>query len=52
MPLEANEVFIAPDIGRLSQTYNTLHGSPIAQTNDDIKVSLENMLPVDILQLD
>ena len=45
-----NEVFIAPDIERLAQTYYTLHDSPTAQTNDDVKVLLENVLPADIPQ--
>ena len=28
MPLGVNEVFIASDIERLTQTYDTLHDSP------------------------
>ena len=44
MPLDMNEVFIAPDIKRLMQTYNKLHDSPTEQTNDDIKLSLEKKL--------
>ena len=50
--LEVNEVFIVPDIERLTQTYDTLHDLPTGQSNDDVKLSLENMLPTDILQLE
>ena len=52
MSLELNEVFIAPDIERLMQTYDTLCGLPTGQTNDDIKLSLQNTLPTDIPQLE
>ena len=52
MPLEVNEIFIAPDIERLAQTYDTLHDLHIAQTKDDVQLSLENMLPTDIPQLE
>ena len=52
MPLEVNEVFIAPDIERLTQTYDTLQNSPIAQTNEDTKLSLENAPPIDIPHLE
>ena len=52
MPLEVNEVFIAPDIERLTEIYDTLHDLPAGQTNDDIKLSLENVSPTDILQLE
>ena len=48
MPLEVNEVFIAPDIKRLKQAYDTLYNLPTGQTNDDIKLSLENALPTGI----
>ena len=51
MPLEVNEVFSAPDIEKLVQIYDTLHDLPTGQTNDDIKLSLENALPTDIQQL-
>ena len=50
MLLEVND--IAPDIERLTQTYDTLHGLCTGQTNDDIKLSLENVLSTDILQLE
>ena len=46
--LEVNEVFIAPDIEILAQSYDALHELPSAQTNDDIRVLLENVLPTDI----
>ena len=49
--LEVNEVVITPDIKRLTQAYDILHDSPTAQTGDDIKLSLENVSPADILQL-
>ena len=52
MPVEVKEVFITPDIERLIQTWDTSHGSPIAQTNDDIKLSLENVSTSDILKLE
>ena len=52
MPLELNEFFIVPDIEKLMQTYDTLHDSPTGQINDDIKLSLENMSPADIPQLE
>ena len=51
-PLEVNEVFIAPDIERLMQTYDTFHDLHTALTNDDIKLSLENALPTDISHLE
>ena len=51
-PLEVNEAFITPDIERLTQAYITLHNSPTAQTGDDIKLSLENVPPADIPQLE
>ena len=50
MTLEMNEVFIAPDIEKLMQTYDILHGILTGQTNDDVKLSLENVLPTDIPQ--
>ena len=52
MPLEVNEVFIAPIIEKVMQTYNPLHDLPTGQTNDDFKMSLENALPTDIPQLE
>ena len=52
MLLEVNEVFIAPDIEKLMQTYHTLHDSPTGKTNDNVKLSLENALPADVLQLE
>ena len=45
---QGSKVFIAPDIERLTQT---LHNSPTAQTNDDVKLSMENASPADSLQL-
>ena len=51
-PLEVNEAFITPDIERLMQAYDMLHDSPTVQTGDDIKLSLENVLPIDIPQLE
>ena len=52
MLLEVNEVFIAPNIEKLMQTYGTLHDLPTGQTNDGIKLSLGNMLLTDIPQLE
>ena len=52
MPLEMNEVFIALNNQKLIHTYDTLHKLPTGQTNDSIKLSLENMSPADILQLE
>ena len=40
MPLEVNEVFTAPSIEKLAQTYSTLHDLPTGQTNDDVRLSL------------
>ena len=51
-PLEVNEAFTTPDIDRLMQTYDTLHDSPAAQTGDNVKLSLENVSPADIQQLE
>ena len=50
MSLQVNEVFIAPDIEKLTQTYDTLHDLSTGQTNDDIKLSLENASPAEIPQ--
>ena len=50
--LEVNKVFIAPYIENLLQTYDTLHDLPTGQTNDDVKLSLENAFPTDIPQLE
>ena len=51
-PLELNEVVITPDIKRLTQAYDTLQHPSTAQTGDDIKLSLENVSPTDIPQLE
>ena len=50
--LEVNKVLITPDIERLMQAYDTLHNPPTAQTGDDVKLSLENMSPTKIPQLE
>ena len=34
------------------QTYDTFHDLPAGQTNDDVKLSLENVLPTDTPQLE
>ena len=52
MPLEVNEIFIAPNIEKLMQTYDALHDLPTGQTNNDVKLSLENASPADIPQLE
>ena len=52
MPLDVNEVFIAPNIEKLMQNYAALHDLSIAQTNDETKLSLENVSPTDIPQLE
>ena len=52
MPLEMNEVFIAPNIEKLMQTYDTLHDLPTGLTKDDIRLSLENTSPTDIPQVE
>ena len=51
MPLEVNEIFIAPNIEKLAQKYDALYDLPIAQT-DEAKLPLENMSPADIPQLE
>ena len=33
------------------QTYDTLNDLPTGQTNDDVKISLENASPADIQQV-
>ena len=38
-PLEVNDICIIPDIKRITQTYETVHTSPNAQTGDDVKLS-------------
>ena len=35
MLLEVNKVFIAPNVEKLMQNYDTLHDLPTAQTNDE-----------------
>ena len=35
-----------------TQTYDTLHDLPTGQTNNDLKLSLENVSPTDIPQLE
>ena len=52
MLLGVNETFSTPDIERTVQSYDTLHDSTIPQPGDDIKLSLENVSPTDILQLE
>ena len=47
-----NEVIITSDIERLRQAYDTLQDQPTAQTGDDVKLSLENVSPTDIPQLE
>ena len=34
------------------QTYDILHDLPTGKTNDDVKLSLENMSPTDMPQLE
>ena len=51
MPLEVNEIFIAPNIEKLMQNYDALNDLPTAQT-DEAKLSLENTSPTDISQLE
>ena len=52
LPLEVNKAFITPNIKKCTQTYNALHDLPTGQTNDDVKLSLQNTLPADIPQLE
>ena len=52
MPLEVNEVLISPNIEILTQTYDTLQDLPTEQTKDDIRLSIENVSPTDIPQLE
>ena len=52
MLLEVNEVFIAPNIENITRTYDTLHDLPTGQTNDAVKLSLENESSTDIPQLE
>ena len=51
MPLEVNEIFIAPNIEKHTQNYEALHDLPTART-DKAKLSLENAWPMDIQQLE
>ena len=47
-----NDIVIKPDIERLMQAHDTSHDPPTAQPGDDVKLSLENLSPADILQLE
>ena len=51
MPIEVNEIFIAPNIEKFTQNYNALHDLPTAQT-DKAELSLENASPTDISHLE
>ena len=51
MPLEVNEICIAPNIEKPMQNYDALHGLPTAQT-EKAKLSLENVSLTDIPQLE
>ena len=50
-PLEVNEIFIMPEIKRLTQNYDTSHDLPKEQTGDSDQLSLENASPEGIPQL-
>ena len=51
MPKEVNGIFIAPDIEKVMENYDTLHGLPTAQMKK-AELYLENSLPTDILHLE
>ena len=51
MPIEVNEIFIAPDIEKLAKNYDTLHNVSTVQT-DKANLSLENASPTDIPYLE
>ena len=46
-PLEVNEIFIAPNVEKITHNYDALHDLLITQT-DEVKQSLENASPLDI----
>ena len=50
-PLQVNEIFIAPNIEKLTQNDDALHDLPTAQT-DEAKLSLENASPTEIPHLE
>ena len=44
MPLEVNEIFIAPNIEKFMQKYNALHDLPTAKTDETkLSVTRENI---------
>ena len=47
-----NQVFIVHDIKKLMQTCDTLHDLLIGHTHDDVRLSLGNVLPTNIPQLE
>ena len=51
MPIQVNEIFIAPDIEKLATNYDTLHDLPTVQT-DNANLSLENASPAAIPHLE
>ena len=51
MPIQVNEIFVAPDIKKLATNYNTLHDLPTVQT-DNANLSLENASPTEIPHLE
>ena len=51
MPIEVNEIFIAPDIEELMENYDALHDFPTVQT-DKAELSPENVSPTDIPHLE
>ena len=50
-PIEAQEIFIIPNIEDLMQNYNTQKTLPVTQTEES-KLSLENPSPEDIPHLE
>ena len=50
MPIGVNKIFIAPNIEKLMQNYNTLHDLPTAQM-DKAELPLENTSPTEISHL-
>ena len=51
IPIQVNEIFVAPDIEKLATNYDALHDLPTVQT-DNANLSLENASPTDIPHLE
>ena len=51
MPIQVNQIFIAPDIEKLATNFDALHDLPTVQI-DKANLSLENDSPTDIPNLE